>query len=107
MMVMQYIGDNISQYLKSNYNELSLENKLRLFCDIARGLKDIHNKGFIHKDLHSGNILNTDNYCWITDLGLCKPADDQDEKKIHGVLPYVAPEEQTAHCRVVTFIKQK
>ena len=101
MMVMQYIGDNISQYLKSNYNELSLEDKLGLFFDIAWGLKDIHNKGFIHKDLHSGNILSQKLIylsCYITDLGLCKPADDQDEKKIHGVLPYIAPEEQTAYA---------
>src|SRR6185436_7312163 len=41
----------------------------------------------------SGNILNYSSHlCHITDLGLCKPANDQDEKKIHGVLPYVAPE---------------
>ena len=82
MMVMEYIGDNISQYLKSNYNELSLKDKLELFHGIVWGLKDIHNKGFIHKDLHSGNILNDSGiYCYITDLGLCKPADDQDGKK--------------------------
>ena len=30
--------------------------------------------------------------CYITDLGLCKPVDEQDENEIHGVLPYVAPE---------------
>jgi len=94
MMVMQYIPNgNMSQYLKSNYNKLSLRDKLGLFRDITRGLKDIHNKGFIHKDLYSGNILSFVKYrCFITDLGLCKPVNEQDEKKIHGVLPYVAPE---------------
>jgi serine/threonine protein kinase len=94
MMVMEYIENgSMCQYLKSNYNDLHLKNKLYLFDRIARGLKDIHNKGFVHKDLHSGNILNYNEYlCYITDLGLCKPVDEQDEKKIHGVLPYVAPE---------------
>ena len=94
MIVVEYIkDDSMSQYLKSNYNELNLKNKLNLFRNIAQGLKDIHNKGFVHKDLHSGNILSYNEYnCYITDLGLCKPVDDQDEKKIHGVLPYVAPE---------------
>src|SRR4051794_35093186 len=94
MMVMQYIKNgSMSQYLKSNYDKLSLYSKLQLLCHIAQGLIEIHNKGFIHKDLHSGNILNLDAYtCYITDLGLCKPVDEQDEKKIHGVLPYVAPE---------------
>src|ERR1043165_2470235 len=92
-MVMEYIpGGNMRQYLKNKYSKLSLKDKLKFLRDIARGLKSIHNKGFIHKDLHSGNILNW-NYarCFITDLGLCKPVDEC-EKKIHGVLPYVAPE---------------
>ena len=92
-MVMQYKGNNMSQYLKINYNKSSLYDKLNLLYCISQGLKDIHNKGFVHKDLHSGNILSyNENNCYITDLGLCKPVDDQDEKKIHGVLPYVAPE---------------
>jgi len=91
---MDYIENgSMSQYLKSNYNELDLYDKLSLLRYILQGLKDIHNKGFVHKDLHSGNILNYNKTnCYITDLGLCKPVDDQDEKKIHGVLPYVAPE---------------
>src|SRR6266480_2587026 len=94
MMVMNYIKNgSMSQYLKSYYNELSLSNKLYSFCNIARGLKVIHNKGFIHKDLHSGNILKSSAFfCYITDLGLCKPVDEKGEDKIHGVLPYVAPE---------------
>src|SRR4051812_48516836 len=94
MMVMEYIKNgNLSQYLKSNYYKLNFDNKLHICYYIARGLKDIHNKGFIHKDLHPGNILRGDHYsCYITDLGLCKPVNEQDEKNIHGVLPYVAPE---------------
>ena len=85
MMVMQFIRNgNMSQYLKNNNNKLSLQSKLKLLRNIARGLKDIHSKGFIHKDLHSGNILSYNQHiCYITDLGLCKPVDDQDEKKIH------------------------
>src|ERR1043166_4412636 len=85
MMVMDYIRDgSLSQYLKSNYNKLNLFDKLKSLYLCAQGLKEIHNKGFIHKDLHSGNILK---YGSDSDLGLCKPADGQDEKKIHGVLP--------------------
>src|SRR3954451_16374948 len=94
LMVMQYMKNgSMSQYLKSNYDKLNLYSQLRILYRIARGLKNIHNKGFIHKDLHSGNILSYNNYaCYITDLGLCKPVNKKDEKKIYGVLPYVAPE---------------
>src|ERR1043166_2711070 len=94
MMVMKYIKDgDMKQYLKNYYSTLSLHDKLMFLRDIALGLKDIHNKGLIHKDLHSGNILsdNAIKYSYITDLGLCKPVDEHEEK-IHGVLPYVAPE---------------
>ena len=90
---MRYIPDgNLRQYLKNYYSELSLKYKLQFLRDTARGLKDIHNKGFIHKDLHAGNILGNGINSYITDLGLCKPVDEQGEEKIHGVLPYVAPE---------------
>src|ERR1043166_7412443 len=95
MMVMQCIEDgDMRTYLKNKYSKLSLHDKLRFLRDIAGGLKSIHNNGFIHKDLHSGNILSNDEnkISYITDLGLCKPVDEQGEEKIHGVLPYVAPE---------------
>jgi len=54
--------------------------------------------GLTHRDFHSGNILNKktskkDVQCYITDLGLCKPANEtSQEDKVFGVLPYVAPE---------------
>src|ERR1044072_3539981 len=93
MIVMHYFPDgSMSQYLKNNYNELSFDYKLSKISYIAKGLKAIHSKGFIHRDLHS-NWTNT--MCFITDLGLCKPVNvnKQDkEKKIFGVLPYIAPE---------------
>src|SRR4051812_16245565 len=99
-MVMNYIENgSISQLLKNDSN-MSLHYKLELFYTITIGLREIHNKGLIHKDLHSGNILyrklrNNHCICLISDLGLCRPVSDQTkgkEKKIYGVLPYVAPE---------------
>jgi serine/threonine protein kinase len=92
MMVMQYFPYGS---IKNIYNRLSLKGKMELFTQIAKRLKAIHSKGFIHKDLHSGNILRfVGPTCFITDLGLCKPVNEQGdhEKKIFGVLPYVAPE---------------
>jgi len=35
----------------------------------------------------------SDIHCFITDLGLCKPVNEANqEEKIFGVMPYVAPE---------------
>ncbi|CAB4439857.1 unnamed protein product [Rhizophagus irregularis] len=58
---------------------------------------NIHSQGLINHDFHCGNIINgVDNYTFITDLGLCRPANvipSQDKyKKMYGVLPYIAPE---------------
>jgi serine/threonine protein kinase len=56
----------------------------------------------IHRDFHTGNILiddgiiiNSNNLpigVQISDMGLSKEADNIDETKIYGVMPYVAPE---------------
>ncbi|RIB02148.1 kinase-like domain-containing protein, partial [Gigaspora rosea] len=61
---------------------------------IAKGLAAIHKANLVHKDFHSGNIVNEDMYnSYITDFGLCRPmSQDSSSKEIFGVLPYIAPE---------------
>jgi serine/threonine protein kinase len=63
----------------------------------SQGLAGIHDRKLIHRDFHCRNILSNDSTAtFITDLGLCsKPANEKSEKsekRIYGVLPYVAPE---------------
>ena len=80
MMVMQYANHgNLRQKLNRDFNSLNSENKLYILHDIATGLCDIHKEGLTHQDFHCGNILNTGNltYLMITDLGLCKPANEE------------------------------
>src|SRR3984957_1152191 len=92
MMVMRYAKNgNLRQNL--NKNSMNWRNKFYTLSNIARGLSGIHKKRLIHQDFHSGNILNVNSVtCCITDLGLCKPADEKSDKNVYGVLPYVAPE---------------
>ncbi|CAG8568381.1 4689_t:CDS:2 [Paraglomus occultum] len=102
IMVMQCMEDgSLRQHLQKNYGRLYFYQKFTQLEDVAEGLSSIHKKGLIHRDLHSGNILSfhtggrfvsQSHRCCITDLGLCRPADEVDDKKIYGVLPYVAPE---------------
>jgi serine/threonine protein kinase len=98
MMVMQYADNgNLRQHLNNSFNSMKWNEKLLILYKIANGLNDIHKKGLIHHDFHCGNILNYVNKTiFIGDLGLCQPANvkpSQDKnKKIFGVLPYVAPE---------------
>jgi serine/threonine protein kinase len=96
MMVLNYAKNgSLRNYLDVNYNKLSWMDKISDLYDIAKGLESIHNNNLIHRDLHVGNILH--NGClYITDMGLCKPADynpsENTETSIYGVLPYIAPE---------------
>src|SRR2546421_5516703 len=58
-------------------------------------LKEIHEKNYIHHDLHSGNIFSYQfDYSVIGDLGLCQQVIDKKDNpnKIFGVIPYMAPE---------------
>ncbi|RIB13141.1 kinase-like domain-containing protein, partial [Gigaspora rosea] len=95
MMVMQYAKQgSLRNLLDNKYNDLSWEHKINNLCFIAKGLAAIHEANLVHKDFHSGNIVNEDMYdSYITDFGLCRPvSQDSSSKEIFGVLPYIAPE---------------
>ncbi|RIA85136.1 kinase-like domain-containing protein, partial [Glomus cerebriforme] len=75
-------------------HKLNWKDKIRYLRFIASGLEHIHDNELIHRDLHIGNILH-DGYIYITDMGLCKPADynaSENTKNVYGILPYIAPE---------------
>ncbi|KAG9300763.1 hypothetical protein G9A89_023561 [Geosiphon pyriformis] len=89
-------GD-MRKYLSTNFHSTSWNNKLRIALHITIGLNLIHSSGMVHRDLHSGNILQlSENWVNIGDLGLCQPTNHEatttEEKKIFGVIPYIPPE---------------
>ncbi|GET51353.1 uncharacterized protein OCT59_004606 [Rhizophagus irregularis] len=99
MMVMDLKNGNLRQHLNNNFISMDWKQKLWSLQGIADGLKNIHKKGFIHHDFHCGNIVSdfgSNDSAFITDLGLCQPANvklsQNSNKKTYGVLPYVAPE---------------
>lgn len=95
MFIMRFApqGD-LRTYLLRNFDNLSLPNKLGIAQTICAELVKIHAKGWIHGDLHCGNILllNEEN-AFISDFGLCRPVDEVESKeKLYGVIPNIAPE---------------
>ena len=65
LMVMKYIKDgSLRKYL--NAHRPIFENKLHLLWKISDGLSSIHERGLVHRDFHSGNILKKGVLCWIT-----------------------------------------
>ncbi|RHZ84563.1 hypothetical protein Glove_79g24 [Diversispora epigaea] len=94
MIVMDHARcGSLRNQLNRNFSVLTWNTKIEILLTIVNGLKNIHEMGLMHKDFHSGNIVNqTLTECYITDFGLCKPVSENDPEKIYGVIPYMAPE---------------
>ncbi|CAB4392631.1 unnamed protein product [Rhizophagus irregularis] len=73
MMALQYANQgNLRDYLKRNFRLLQWAGKIKMALDIARGLKCLHARNIVHRDLHAKNILIHKNRLMIADLGLSK-----------------------------------
>ncbi|RIB27565.1 kinase-like domain-containing protein [Gigaspora rosea] len=95
IMVIEYAQNRDLHYFLNKAIALSWLEKLNLLRTIAKGLDSLHYYlNFIHRDLHSGNILIDEaDGPTIADLGLSKPMNGSSDKNaIYGVIPYVAPE---------------
>ncbi|RUS32252.1 kinase-like domain-containing protein [Jimgerdemannia flammicorona] len=92
LMVMKHVEQgSLTNYLKKNAGRLTWAERLRLACQVAEALNYIHNKGAIHRNLHSDNIL------WgralIADLGLSGVTVSKISKlTISAHIPYIPPE---------------
>ena len=92
-MILGYRNEgNLRDYLQNNHSKLTLKNRIVILRGLCESLCHIHEKDFIHCDLHSGNMLIQGGACFITDLGLCGPVDEESSGKIYGIIPYIAPE---------------
>src|SRR5436305_1967491 len=93
MMILPYCEEGDLRNKPST--NFSISKKIHSLSWIAKGLLSIHNTEKVHKDFHSGDILFVKEAAFISDLGLCQPANNEKQsakKGIFGVLPYVAPE---------------
>ncbi|CAI2173926.1 6123_t:CDS:2 [Funneliformis geosporum] len=80
-----------------SYTKYQFKNSGSDFFYSSVGLYHIHNSNFIHRDLHSGNILYSKLYskhpAVISDLGISKSSTEStDNDNIYGIIPYIAPE---------------
>ena len=57
--VQKYLNLQNLEYLIKNEIRLSEKQAANVLCDILKGLKVIHEKGYVHRDFHPGNIMLT------------------------------------------------
>ncbi|GBC38162.1 kinase-like domain-containing protein [Rhizophagus irregularis DAOM 181602=DAOM 197198] len=84
MLVMKYIdGENLHDYLRKNFKNITWKEKLEILLQISNGLRIIHDANLVHQNFHSKNILLDKSYKsyqkwqfgqWL--IGLSQPADN-------------------------------
>ncbi|RHZ79113.1 hypothetical protein Glove_151g170 [Diversispora epigaea] len=94
MIVMRHASNgSLRKLLNCKFEILTWRRKYNILSTIVNGLTYIHEMGLMHKDFHSGNIVNQALIrSYITDFGLCKPVIENDPENVYGVIPYMAPE---------------
>ncbi|GBC04282.1 hypothetical protein RclHR1_00560009 [Rhizophagus clarus] len=93
VLVLKYCKyQSMRNFLNRSENHINCGLKIEHLLHISRGLLCIHNAEKVHRDLHSGNILIDGDISYIGDFGLCQSINYEEQERVYGVLPYVAPE---------------
>ena len=76
-LVMERLATNLTSFLGDfNQEQVTLHGKISLLHDVTLGIQYLHDKGIIHRDLSSNNILLTNNLqAKIADYGVAKSVD--------------------------------
>ncbi|RHZ43859.1 hypothetical protein Glove_851g8 [Diversispora epigaea] len=95
--VLEYAKNgDLHHFLNKNFAKITWRRKIYFFRSIVSGIRGIHYKKIMHRDLHSGNILIIGDSIRISDLGLSQPANFDSnlsrKSQMYGIIPYMAPE---------------
>lgn len=96
---MEYLeGGTLNDYIKKNH-PLKIEEIKKITLEICLGLKAVHEKNIIHRDLKSNNImLDINNNIKLMDFGLSKSSlltKLTSKGTLLGTLGYISPEQIT------------
>jgi hypothetical protein len=92
-IITEYMEKESLDSLIYNKKLRNFEEKIRSLLEIAQGMRFLHEKGIMHRDLKPQNVLvNKDNVCKISDFGLAKVVNGSLTLGMVGTWQYMAPE---------------
>lgn len=105
-LVMEYVKGHSAQTMLERGGPLPLADATRIVMDIARGLEELHHRGYVHRDVKPGNILiGDDGRAKLADLGVTKFLDPEVPELTsfdQGVgTPFYMPWEQSVNASLV------
>ncbi|CAI2184149.1 816_t:CDS:2, partial [Funneliformis geosporum] len=90
--IMEYADGVLRNYLRDNFDKLAWRDKYNMAFQLACAVSFIHDKGIVHRDLHSGNLLIHQGVIKLADFGLSKRIEaSTNQSKVFGEIPYVDP----------------
>lgn len=105
-LMMEYVKGHSAQTLLERAGRMPLAEATRIALDIARGLEELHHRGFVHRDVKPGNILvGEDGRAKLADLGVTKFLDpdvpDLTSFDVGVGTPFYMPWEQSLNASIV------
>ncbi|KAF9585728.1 hypothetical protein BGW38_001026 [Lunasporangiospora selenospora] len=87
---------SLAWYLKTEYQNLTWNDKLRLASQITSSIERLHQEGIFHRDLHGGNILiSAEGNALLTDFGASTIMEERMVRNIdlYGIKETVVPDQ--------------
>jgi len=92
LLIVKPYGLSLRESLNS-YNRIGWSHRLNILACIAYGISELHNLGFIHRNINSETIINFGRSdVSINSLGICQAISSKDNNDIFDVLAYTASE---------------
>jgi serine/threonine-protein kinase len=100
--VMPFVeGESLADRLKRE-GMLSLEDAVRITCQVARALDHAHRQGVIHRDIKPDNILLDNGDALLADFGIARAISESGDERLTktgltiGTPTYMSPEQAVA-----------
>ena len=96
LLIMEFMSRGSLTSLIKREEKISLRRKLEMACHIASGMRKLHARHMIHRDIRSDNILVNENYvAKIGDMGIARMMEANNHLTLVGCAPFMPPEFDT------------